>query len=68
MKFSVFATVTISISTEVEANTPQEAAEIAGERGMIGLCHQCASGDPEQEWVTSGELDGTPENVRAEEK
>ena len=23
----------------------------------MSLCHRCASGNPEDEWVTSGELD-----------
>lgn len=62
-RYSVSGVITISVHTEVFASSPEEAREIAiNERGIMGLCHQCASGEPEREWVTSGELDcDTPE-------
>lgn len=59
---------TISIHIIVEAKTAKEARELADDRGMPGLCHQCASEEGNtEEWRTSGELDGTPLNLSAEE-
>lgn len=66
MKYRLSGIVTISILTEVEADTEQEAIRIAEERGLVSLCHFCASGDPEREWITSGELDGIPMEIRVE--
>lgn len=58
-RYSVAGVITISVHTEVFASSPEEARQVALDgRGMMSLCHQCASGDPEREWVTSGELDG----------
>lgn len=58
-RYSVAGVITISVHTEVEASSPEEAREIAvNDRGIMSLCHQCASGDPSSEWVTSGEFDG----------
>ena len=68
MRFRVTAEVTISISTLVEAKTARGALKQAKERGMVSLCHQCALGDDKQEWVTSGELDGEPRNLRVEKE
>jgi hypothetical protein len=57
-RYSVGGVITISVHTEVEAASPEEAREIAiNDRGIMSLCHQCASGDPSLEWVTSGEFD-----------
>ena len=68
-KFRVVGLVTISMSTLVEAATEAEAIEIANDRTIMSLCHQCASGeDDDQEWVTSGELDGTPHDLVAEDQ
>ena len=64
-RFKFIADVTISVSCEVEAKNEKEARAIAEELPMVGLCHQCASGDPSSEWVTSGELDGSPQNIEA---
>lgn len=58
-RYSVAGVITITVHTEVVASSPEEAREIAiNERGIMSLCHQCSSGEPEREWVTSGELDG----------
>ena len=58
-RYSVAGVIRISMHTEVIASSPQEARELAiNDRGIMSLCHQCASGEPEREWVTSGELDG----------
>jgi hypothetical protein len=58
-KFRVSSMVTISIYTDVEAETEEEAIDAASERPMMALCHQCSGGGESREcWVTSGELDG----------
>lgn len=58
-RYSVAGVITISVHTEVIASSPEEAREIAiNERGIMSLCHHCATGEPDCEWVTSGELDG----------
>lgn len=60
-RYSVGGVLAVSIYTEVVASSPEEARELAMQRGILSLCHQCASGEPDVEWVTSGELDGEPE-------
>jgi hypothetical protein len=66
MKYRVNALVTISIHTDVEAESEQEAYDLAYDRPMQSFCHHCAGGDPEEVWSTSGELDGEPINLAAE--
>ena len=66
MKYRVTATMTISVHVDVEAESPEQAKEIAEELPPMTLCHQCASSKGEQ-WSTSGELDGQPENLEVEE-
>lgn len=67
-KFNVLAEVTISVFTEVEAATAKEAMEIAEGRELPSLCYQCGGSDRAgEEWATSGELDGSPVKMRAEE-
>lgn len=66
-KFTVSGTLTISVSTEVEASSAKEAIAIASGRDIVRLCHQCARGDPDAEFITSGELDGEPDDLVAEE-
>ena len=65
-KYTFEALITISVSTEVEADTEAEAREIAEVRDVQSLCHYCSSKPASCEWVTSGELDGTPEMIRLE--
>lgn len=61
-KYSISSSITISVYTEVEAETEEEAIKEAQSRGVMGLCYQCANGSDncDVEWVTSGELDGVP--------
>lgn len=66
--YRVTSTITISVSTVVTAGSKTEALRVAAARPMITLCHQCASGNDSQEWVTSGELDGEPRGLVAEEQ
>jgi hypothetical protein len=66
MKYIVTAQLTISISTDVEASSPREAKQLALERPIMSLCYQCARGEPGEEWVTSGELDGAPTRLSVE--
>jgi hypothetical protein len=66
-KFTVSALVTISLHTEVEAPSLQEAVKEAESREVMRLCHVCSGQDAGKKWVTSGELDGTPEITEVEE-
>ena len=62
--YRVYAEMTVSVFTNVEAPTAHEAIEIARERG------NGAAGDgnyAEEQWCCVGDLDGVPENPRAEE-
>lgn len=56
--YTISAQVTVSVYTTVLANSKQEAIEIAEQRTMQGLCHQCSSGNVDSEWSLTGELDG----------
>jgi hypothetical protein len=58
MKYLVSGHMTISMSVEIEAKSPEEAKKRAAKAPIISLCRQCAEGEP-GEWVTSGELDGS---------
>jgi len=62
-KFRVHGTVGISVSTEVESDTPQNARVIALGR-LCGSVHD--AGDALECWVTNGDLDGEPEVVSVE--
>jgi hypothetical protein len=66
-KYRVCADVTISVSTVVEAESKEQAIEMAQEREMQGLCHQCSTGNDREEWSLSGEIDGEPMNLRIEQ-
>ena len=68
MKFLVTGAVTISVNTEVVADTAEQAEKIACQRGLMSLCHHCSVGEPEAEWVTSGELDGAIRDIRVEDE
>ena len=67
-KYIVSGIVTVSIYTEVIAETEEEALKLAGDQPMMSFCNQCSRGTPEDEWVTAGELDGEPQELRAEEE
>ena len=56
-RYSVGGLITISVYTEVVAASPEEARELASQRGIMSLCYQCSNSEPECKWVTSGELD-----------
>ena len=59
MKYTVSGHVMISVATIVEAKSKAEARRIAETRGVMGLCHHCASGDSaDSEFVTGDGLDG----------
>jgi hypothetical protein len=67
-KFVVYAVVRVSVYTEVEAASEQEAVEIAEARGMPGLCHQCSGsgGKATREWRLSDGVDGEPTEFHVE--
>lgn len=54
------STMTISVLTEVDADTLEMAVREARDRRPVSLCHQCATGEHDT-WNTSGELDGEPD-------
>lgn len=64
--YRVAAEVTISIYTDVEARSRKEALALAAERTMAEIHHSTydVSSLAEDEWVTSGELDGSAVNLR----
>ena len=66
-RYRVTAGMTISVSTVVMATSKAKAIEAAEDRAIMSLCHQCAGGD-DTEWTTGGELDGTPQELIAEEE
>lgn len=57
-KYRIEAGVTISISCEVEAESEQQALDLASKLEMQDFCSQCASCDDPEVWTFSGELDG----------
>lgn len=59
-KYTITAELVISVSTDVEAPNLNRALQKAMGRDIVRLCQQCADGEPDKEWVTSGELDGLP--------
>lgn len=65
--YQLKANITISLTTIVEADSKEDALDQALDRSLIHLCHQCAGGHPEEEWVTSGELDGSPTGIEVDE-
>lgn len=67
-RYRVSALMTISVSTIVDAESPDAAIAEARNRSPVGLCHGCATGEPTEQWVTSGELDGEPTDITAEIK
>lgn len=67
-RWLVTGEVTISVHTIVEAETEVEAKLLADNRMMPSLCHHCGNDDGNtEEWRTSGELDGAPNGLSAEE-
>ena len=62
--YTVSAECTVSVYTDVLASSPEEAKQLAEDRPMVAI-HESGE-DRTQEWVTSGELDGTPRNLRAD--
>ena len=67
MKYTVTATLTIGVFTDIEADSEAEAIEKAeAERSPTMLCHQCG-GDPATEWALCDGLESVPENIAAYE-
>lgn len=64
MKFMVNGIVTVSCWTEVEADSEQEAIEIASERQLAQLCHNPWSDSASE--CFHFEADGEPTELRAE--
>ena len=62
MKYRFSAGVTVSCYTEVEADSLEEAKEIAEYRELAGLCHQPFSSEINEEWHFDS--DGCPFNIQ----
>ena len=65
-RYFVSGVMTISVHVYVDAETPEEAKKVAEDAPLQGFCHQCARGQ-DDEWSTSGELDGTPQDLEVRE-
>lgn len=67
-KYRVCALVTISVHTDVVAESEEQALEMAEERSLAAVHHSIYDTThlAKTEWVTSGELDGTPFELRVE--
>lgn len=66
MKFFVHGTVTIGVTTVVEADSEKEALAKAAESEVAQLCYQCSQ-LVDGEWVAGDGLDGSVEILRAEQ-
>lgn len=62
MKYEALATVTISICATVEADSLKEATGKVEDLGMRTFCFGCSE-ESDEDWTTTGELDGTPFDV-----
>jgi hypothetical protein len=60
MKYTFSVEATITLCTEVEADSLEEAVAKAQDRGVQSLCHQCADGHYPTRWSLTGELDCEP--------
>jgi hypothetical protein len=59
MKYHIAIAAKITLVTKVEAGSVAEALDIAKGRDVVSLCWQCAGGDEDTQWCTTGELDTT---------
>ncbi len=64
MKYNLTAQMTISIYTEVEADSLEEAIEIAKDRDYMSIVKN--GGDSEEDFWMCDELDGYPKNITEE--
>jgi hypothetical protein len=62
--FKLIADITVSVYTNVEAETLDEAIELANDRYSMQVLHD-ESNDPNEEWILD-EIDGEVFNVRQE--
>lgn len=64
-RYNVTGAVTISVYTIVEADSPEQARQIAAERGNSSSIVE--QGNDNEEWVTGSELDGVVTVVQVDE-
>lgn len=68
--FQVRAAITISLNAQVYARTEEEACALAADLSLPDI-HENRRyrepGESDDEWRTSGELDGEPGDIQAEE-
>ena len=66
MKFTLYATVTVSAYTIVEADSEEEAIAKVIDEGMSPVIGGMNSGeDPEESWIVD-DADGEPENIHGD--
>ena len=66
-RYRVVAMCTISVHTDVETDSIAQALLLALDRPMTTIWENTDEATVLQEWVTSGELDGTPFNLEVGE-
>lgn len=59
-EYTFIVTSGITLHTTVKALSLEDAITKAKQRAVQSLCHQCAHGEADREWSTSGELDCDP--------
>lgn len=59
-EYTFIVTSGITLHTTVKALSLEDAIAKAKQRAVQSLCHQCAHGESDREWSTSGELDCDP--------
>jgi len=64
--YRVNGTVTVSATTVVEADSPEQAKQIANDRQLAGLCHMPFDADEDETWHL--ETDGVPEVIDVDEE
>ncbi len=67
MIYHIIATVGMSVHTDVEADSLEQALEIAEQRTLCSIGSPESHGAyPDSHWCHSGEIDGTPRDLECE--
>lgn len=63
MRYYIHSAMVVSVGVEVEADSPEQAREIAEDTGIRSLCHACSGSDHgrrRDEWHLTDGLEGEP--------
>lgn len=66
-KFNLTATVTITLTKEIEAETAEDAELVANSLNVPELCNACARGGGDESWELGCGIDGEPLDIKVEE-